>query len=122
MATQDESNAESGNDEAKAVTKVDGSEHSSGADVESTQQQYEPFGDDDPHGPARVASLRGETDALLDEIQAKGTGFDGTTVKQRQNLHSDAVERALWSEARQDVFVGVLRLGRPIPSRNKRIL
>ena len=122
MASQNESDKKSGIDEVKTDTERDGSKDSGSVELESKEVEFEPFSDDDPYGAARISSLFSETSQFLDSIQAKPVGFETATQQQLRSFQEDAVQRAKWSQARQDVFIGFLRLGRPIPPRSKRIL
>ena len=122
MASSNESNEKSRNDEVKAEVKDNERVRDRGTDMESKEQQYEHFSDDDPFGAVRITALRSETAELLEPLQIEADGFERATSEQLRNLQQDAVERAKWTKTRQDGFTAILRLGRPTPPRSKRVL
>lgn len=91
-------------------------------DLETSNVEPSPFSELDPYRPARITSLRGETDEFLQEIQLEAVGFSGSNDEQLRHFLKDAEERAGWSQTRQDAFRSILRLGKPIPRRSSRIL
>lgn len=122
MAPQNEGNEESRNQKVEGSNQQDGSSISASADLESPQQQIEPFTDADPFRAARTRETIGETESILAEVQSKAVGFNDLADFELANLYKDATERAKWEPARQDAFIGILRLGKPVPPRAKRVL
>ena len=122
MAPQNESDPKSGNEETQVGDKQTTGQSSRGTDLESEQLRPEPYAIDDPQRADRISALSSETAGVLEQVQATPVGFDDLTPEQLRYVHEDAVERSEWSEARQDAFVSILRLGRKVPPRSKRIL
>jgi hypothetical protein len=122
MASPNESNQESRDKHPPSSSESTRSNDRRSTDLESAEQHYEPFSNEDPYGASRITALRGETSTLLDEIQAEATHFERTNHKQLQHLHEDAIERSKWSETRQDGFISILRLGKSTPPRANRVL
>ena len=122
MAPPNESNSQPGTKEDQNNSRSDGYKNSNSNDLESREQQPEPYSDEDSYRAARIDSLVGETESLLAEVQSKAIGFDNATPEQLRNIHKDATEREGWSQTRTDGFISVLRFGRPTPPRAKRIL
>jgi tRNA/tmRNA/rRNA uracil-C5-methylase (TrmA/RlmC/RlmD family) len=122
MATQNEMHQESGNEKAEKDNQSTELQTSASSDLESREQRIEPFTDNDPYLPSRITETRSETEALLSGLSIKPVGFENVNRKQAKRLYEDAIERAGWSQARQDAFNGILRLGTSIPPRSKRVL
>ena len=118
METSNESNQKSGNDKTKDTTQDNTKGSSGSANLAPKNESYEYFSDADPWRTSRIDSTRGETDTLLSNVQRKSAGFRDANPKQLRNIHSDAIERQGWSEARQDGFIAILRLGRRTPPRS----
>ena len=94
MASQNESNEKSRNDEIERDVKKAGSTDSGSADLESKQQQIEPFSDDDPHSASRITEIRSETAALLNEVSIEDIGYESVTPEQFRNIQKDVVDRS----------------------------
>ena len=122
MASQNESDEKSRNEEIKSTDSEVHKRTDRSTDVESKGQQFEPFAADDPWRTTRTREVVSETKRLLEQIQTEPIGFENATPKQLRSFQQNATERASWSQARQDGFIGLLRLGRPVPPRSKRIL
>ena len=122
MEAQSEGNEELRVKEGKGNAKGDELQSGRGANVETREQPIEPFSNDDPFRTDRINQARSEASALLKHVQAEPVGFQGSNDKQLVRVYKDAEERATWSKARQDGFIGILRLGRPVPRRSERIL
>ena len=122
MESQSESDKKPGTDQVNDSAEKSKDGVSRGVDVAIEGQQFEPFTDADPFRAARTAEAVGETRTFLSEIQIEPAGFSDATPEQQRRVHADAAERASWSQARQDEFLGILRLGRRTPPRSKRVL
>lgn len=122
MASQNESDTKSGNDDANELHSRSRHSDSDGSQLESKGREPEPFSNEDPLLPVRIGQAVGEATSFLSEVQIEGIVPEGTTNREFKTLFNDAVERKSWSQARQDGFVSILRLARPIPSRANRIL
>lgn len=122
MASQNEMHEKPGNESTSTVSKETGPRNRRSTDLESGEQQYQPFSAEDPFRSSRITSLRSEAKAILAPIQGQATGFKDLNDKQLRNIHNDAVERSGWQQARQDGFIGLLRLGNRTPPRSKRVL
>lgn len=122
MASQNESDEKSRNDDTSAVHQQTRPTDSRGSDMESERREPEPFAVDDPLSAVRLDTLTGETAGLLSEIQTEPVGFDGADRHELAKLYEDAQERQNWSQARQDGFRAILRLAKPIPPRANRVL
>ena len=122
METQSESNPQSRVEKTEQDVKTVTESNDRSTDVEAREQRIEPYSDEDPYRPARIAALRDETQMVCNTVHAEATGFQELNGKQLRDLQSDADERARWPKARQDAFDGILRLGRKTPGRSERIL
>lgn len=122
MAPQNEGDKKSGNEQAEGDNIDSKSSESDSIIMEGKEPQIEPYSDDDPLRSTRINSLASETAGLLDKVQAQPTGFERATGEELRNIHEDAIERSKWSTSRQDGFTGILRLGRPVPPRARRVL
>lgn len=122
MAPQNESDQKPGNDEVKAGSERVAEPGSGSTDLASQDKPVEYFSDDDEFSASRFAALSSETTGLLQQVQLKPDGLKDATPEQLRNLYQDAEERQGWSQARQDGFIGLLRLGRPTPPRAARVL
>ena len=122
MAPQDESNKKPRDDDSDELHSGARSDDGKSVELESIDREPEPFSDDDPFRAARIGEVVGETSGLLSEVQVQGAGFEGLTNREYADLHKNAAERKRWPEARQDGFISILRLGKPVPPRSKRVL
>ena len=122
MASSHESNEKPGNDQVEGGDQESRSESSGSTQLESGYKHYEPFSDVDPFRADRISKVRSANAALLQSIQTEPVGLENLTEEQYRSLYSNVEERASWSTARQDAFLGLLRLGRKTPARGKRIL
>jgi len=122
METSRESNPQSGNENAEVSDQQLQSGANRTSDMAPEVVDIVPFSENDPFRATRISETVGETASLLSEVQMEASGFQGATPEQFAALSRDAAERASWSQTRQDGFIGLLRLGKPTPSRSQRIL
>lgn len=122
MASPNESNPQSGNDEVKGSNSESGPVPGGMSDVSAKDKPPAPFSEFDPFRSARFNEIYRETDKLLGPLQIEYDGIEGASEAQLRQFYEDAAERASWSEARQDAFTSILRFHKPIPSRSERIL
>lgn len=122
MAPQNEGNKKSGDEDIKEPDSTTGSGDLSEASDSSSDSEIQPFSDNDPFRAARTREVISETARALDPIQAEPVGFENLTDEQKRYISEDALERSEWSQARQDGFTSILRLGRSIPPRSQRVL
>jgi len=122
METSSESNPQPGNENAEGSNQQFQPGTNRTSDMAAQVVDIVPFSENDPFRATRISETVGETASLLSEVQMEATGFQGATTEQLAALSKDAEERASWSQARQDGFVGLLRLGKPTPARSQRIL
>ena len=122
MASQNESNPESGIGEAEKKNTADESKDSRGVNQTTREQPGAPFSEFDPFRAARIGEVHRQTDTLLQSVHREGVGLENADEELLRRLYEDAEERASWSEARQDAFTAILRLGKPTPRRRDRIL
>lgn len=122
MATQSEIDAQSRKSQANSGTSADAEQPRRSVDVETHIEQPEPFSEADPFRSARIAETVSETGTFLEAIQASPSGFQDLDESEFRSISRDVAERAKWSEARKDGFIGVLRLALPTPPRSKRVL
>ena len=122
MEPQNEMHQKSGAEaDQRQAQQVESGDHKS-ADMASGEQRIEPFSNDDPFLATRITETRSETDRLLQSISSEPVGFERLNRKQIKSLYANAVERSQWSQARQDAFASVLRLGVRVPPRANRVL
>lgn len=122
MASQNESDEKSRTDEVeKRDSKVE-SRGGASTELETKELEIKPYSNEDPLRASRIDALAGETQNLLDKISVEAVGFDRANSESLSDIHKDAVERSKWRPARQDAFIGILRLGNPVPPRSKRVL
>ena len=122
MAPQNEMHKESRDEDIESADGNARTVSDKGADLESRNIEPEPFSNDDPFLATRIAETRSQTNALFESLSLKTAGFENATNEQYRRISEDAIERAKWPEAIQDEFEGLLRLGRKIPPRSRRIL
>ena len=122
MESQSKSDQESGNEENKKSDKRDVIRDSGSIDLESREREIEPFSDADPWRASRISETVGETQSILDKIQAAAIGFEHLNDVELRRIYKDAEERARWRQTRQDGFDALLRLARRTPPRGQRIL
>ena len=122
MAPQDEVHEESRNVEDSKVHRQSGQSDAKSTKLETTEKQPAPFSEFDPFRATRYSTLNSETQDFLSGMGKQASGFENLDENQLRSLYSDAEERARWSQARQDAFTGILRLGTATPPRGKRIL
>lgn len=122
MASQNEMHSESGIEKVEGTNTESGSGDSRVTDLQTRDRQAAPFSEFDPFRADRTRQVISETDEFLGQINAQPNGFERASETDLQKLSEDAFERSKWSETRSDAFLGVLRLGRPVPPRSKRIL
>ena len=122
MASQNESDKESGTTKVKEEGSVNVGEVSGSTNLETEKQQPAPFSEFDPFRTARIGQINSEAAALLEPLQMQSVGLEGATEAELRKLYEDAEERATWNKARSDAFTGILRLGKRVPPRSKRIL
>ena len=122
MASSNESNEKLRNDEDTNGVEAPVGQSSQSTDLAAEGPKFEPFDPEDPWRAARTAEVVSNTRKFLQGLQVEPVGFQDATPKQLRRLDEDAYERSTWSEARQNDFAGILRLGRRTPSRSQRIL
>lgn len=122
MAPQNESDKKSGNEKVENVDDGSNGKSAGGSNLESIEQSITPFDDDDPFRSSRIAEVHSQTMSLFNQVQIEPIGLDGATNDEYRDISKHAMERTSWPKARQDAFIGVLRLGRKPPTRAKRIL
>ena len=122
MASQDEMHEKSGVSQASESDKQTTVQPGEGTKLETPNQQPAPFSEFDPFRATRTAQVISETQAFLDPLGKTLTGTEGLNEDQLRSLSADAQERAQWSQAGQDAFTSLLRLGSTIPPRGKRVL
>jgi hypothetical protein len=122
MEPQSKSNPQSRNEEVKGGDQISATGSNGSADLATTEQQPAPFSEFDPFRASRIAALNSETAAFCELVGVEPTGLENATEAELRQFYKDAEERAGWSQTRQDVFAGFVRMGLPTPPRTKRIL
>ena len=122
MASQDEMHERTRASENTESDRSDEPRGSKSVELETTERLAAPFSEFDPFRSSRIDTLHGETKSFLDTMGKQLSGFETTDEDELRSLQRDAEERQKWSQARQDAFRSILRLGATIPSRGKRVL
>lgn len=122
MVPQDEMHQEAGPTEDKSTNQSTGRSDNTATEPSPADERPAPFSDFDPFRTTRIDTLNSQTNEFLQGMGEKSAGLEGFNEDELRSLSSDAEERARWSEARQDAFRSILRLGAKVPARDKRIL
>ena len=122
MASQSESDKESGTRKDQSKAGQDESSDTRGAQLATEVVRPEPFAADDPYYSERFNALSRETGTFLQDLGFAGSELSGHTERELRSLQSDVRERQRWPEATQNGFRSIVRLGHKPPPRAQRVL